>query len=361
MQFLKQRKAQGILLASLLFGQVLMIGQQVQTIEGGTRLRYWSSSLMLPVLKGAQATAGAVVGSWGRYVWLVGAGRENRRLGAEADRLRLENHFLRQELLRFQARAELDAYRERLASCTLPARVIASGPSRTAREVFLDRGRSDKVQPGMAVVGAHGIVGKVHAAYASSSMVLLLNDSESGVGVVLAGSGEPGILRGTGGRLCRLEYIGPHIRVEAGEAVYTSGLDGVYAGGLPVGRVETVEGGVKALKIQVRPHANLDRLDSVLIVLRRELEVLPAQVQRALRRRLPTAPDATAEGPGADLGRASARTAADRIKRAYRSAVESQGRAVGQLGYRGHPDFSGAAALSRQEGGERAARGEPFP
>ncbi len=361
MRLLKQRKAHGILLAFLLFGQVLMIGQQVRTIGGGTRLRYWSSSLLLPVQKGVQATAGAVAGSWSRYVWLVGAEQENRRLGAEADRLRIENHFLRQELLRFETRTELDAYRERLASRTLPARVIASGPSRTAKEVFLDRGSRDGVRPGMAVVGSHGIVGKVHATYGSSSMVLLLNDAESGVGVVLAGSGEPGVLRGTGGRLCRLAYIGPHIRVEAGEAVYTSGLDGVYARGMPVGSVETVELGVKSLEIQVRPHANLDRLDSVLVVLQVEHGALPEHIQHALRHGLPPGPEATTEGPGMDLERASARTAADRLKRAYRRTVESQGRTVGQLSYQGPPDFRDAAAFSRREDGERAASEEPLP
>ncbi len=347
----------GLLLAALIFGQVLMIGQQVRVSPGETRLRYWSGSLLLPLQKAAQAAVRWITGSWGQYVWLVGAEQENRKLDAEAARLRIENHFLRQELLRFESRADLDAFRTGLAARTLTARVIASGPSRSAKEVFLDRGHDHGVRPGMAVVTAHGIVGKVGVAFAGSSMVLLITDSDAGAGVVLAGSGEAGVLRGTSKDFCWLDYIGPHIGVAEGEFVYTSGLDGVYSRGLPVGEVSSVEAGIESQRIRVQPFAVLDHLDDVLIVIERRDEALPEHLQRSLARLQTSNRDEKADA--IDIRSDPVQTHADRVKQTYRRSLESQGRKVGQLTGAGPPDFRDALHTLRASGGVQPASGAP--
>jgi rod shape-determining protein MreC len=352
-----RRNRNGLLLAALIFGQVLMIGQQVRVGPEETRLRYWTGSLLLPLQKAAQAAVRLITGSWGQYVWLVGAEQENRKLDAEAARLRIENHFLRQELLRFASRADLDAFRTDLASHTLIARVIASGPSRSAKEVFLDRGQGHGVRPGMAVLTADGIVGKVGVAYEKSSMVLLITDSDAGAGVVLARSGEPGVLRGTSKDFCWLDYIGPHIGVAEGEFVYTSGLDGVYSRGLPVGQVSSVEAGIESQKIRVQPFAVLDRLDEVLIVTERQDEALPEHLQRSLARLRTAGPDENADA--IDIRSDPVQTEADRAKQGYRRSLQLQGRKVGQLTGAGPPDFRDALHASRASGGVQPASGAP--
>lgn len=352
-----QRNRAAIFLAVLVFGQLLMIGQQLRTASGARLLSFWSSVLLLPLQKGAQATLRLAAESWDRYVWLVGSEREKRRLDAEAARLRIENHYLRRKLERFESRADLEAYRLSLQSKTLAARVIAAAPSRTAKEVFIDRGRSQGVQAGMAVVTPNGIVGKVEVVHGSSSRVLLINDTEAGVGIMLAGSGEPGVLRGTGQELCRVDYVSPHVRVADGEDVFTSGLDGVYSRGLPVGTVTSVGSGLETRRIQVQPFADLDRLDEVLIVLEGEHEALPQDVRARLARTQPDAPDRDADAAAARF----ARTDADRIKQTYRRSVESQGRKIGQLSGTGPPDFEGAAEALRSSGLEPSAGQDTAP
>jgi rod shape-determining protein MreC len=56
--------------------------------------------------------------------------------------------------------------------------------------------------------------------------------------------------------------------VAVGEAVLTSGLDQVYPKGLPVGTVIKTAGGNVYKSIVVKPVAALNRLESVLVLLK---------------------------------------------------------------------------------------------
>ena len=338
-----KRNLNVIVLTCVLFGQVLMVGLQASAMRQ-TLLSYWTGTFALPLQRGARAVSEVFVGSWGRYVWLVDTEEENRRLHAEADRLRIQNYFLQQELLRFKSRTELEAYADSSGAETLQATVVASSPNRSAKEVYLDRGLSDGVAPGMAVVTANGIVGKVAAAFGSSSTVLLITDSEAGAGVVLGSSGEPAVLVGNSSKTCRLDHVDPHVPVELGEFVYTSGLDGVFPLGLPVGRVAGIERGADKQAITVRPLAALDRLSEVLVFLKPKYELLPEDLRQAVARVRGTG--SADEEPG-ELQVLSVGIDADRIKQAYRRTVESQGKTVGELTYRGPPDFSDAYDPSR--------------
>ncbi len=339
---LVKRNLSGVLLAVLVFVQVLMVGHQMRTPSGETRLRYWTSALLVPVLRAAQTTLDAISGSWGNYVELVDAREQSRQIDAEADRLRIENHFLRQKLLRFESRQDLEAYRQDIASMTVSASVIARSPSRSTQDAVLNRGTRDGVARGMAVITPEGIVGKIEAAYGRSSIVLLINDLEAGVGAVLAESGEPGVLRGTDSGLCMLDYIGTHVRVARGETVYTSGLDGVFPSGLPIGRVEWTEGGTDMQRIAIEPFVALNRVSEVLVVTKGEHEVIPDDVLARVRDLFPQG------ASRADRGRRElAQTDADRIKQAYRAAAQSQGKRIGVLSGTGPPDLSSAAEALR--------------
>ncbi len=351
MQVLARRKS-SILLAALIFVQVLMVGQQLRSTSINSPMSYWSGAVLLPFQRVSQWVARGVSGAWQDYVWLVDASRKNQELDAEAARLRIENHYLQQHILKAQGQAALDDYRSELASTTLAATVIARGPSRTTKEIFLNRGTDHGVRPGMAVVVPDGIVGKVEAAYGASSMVVLLGDSEFGAGVVLERSGAPAVLRCEDGTPCRLDYVGPHVPVAVGELVYTSGLDGVFPLGMPVAQVVDVQSGNELQAIAVRPLADLDRLREVAVVLKSEAEALPERVKQALQRLPPTGQ----VGPESQQVELIAGTA-DRIKQTYRSTLESQAQKIGLLSGR-PPDFSAAADSLRAAQGELASAPE---
>jgi rod shape-determining protein MreC len=103
-----------------------------------------------------------------------------------------------------------------------------------------------------------------------------------------------------------LEKVMSDETVPVGEVVLTSGGDGVFPKGLPVGKVTKVSVGSELfLNIRVRPAANLSRLEEVLVVTKideRQAQPEQAGPMRAvdiLAERLPTVPpkqDAATQG-----------------------------------------------------------------
>ncbi len=76
-----------------------------------------------------------------------------------------------------------------------------------------------------------------------------------------------GVARGTGQDLLEVDYIYPTSSVSPGEEVYTSGLDGVFPPGIPLGKVVSVKRTPGLfLKIKVRANFSLESLKWVGII-----------------------------------------------------------------------------------------------
>ena len=254
------------LLVAVLFVQFVLLGYQVKTGEDVRLVRVWTTALISPVEKILGNGTGVFGSLWNEYVWLRGTRAENETLQAENERLKLETQQLRRALARFSREEEILAYQQEILSETVLAQVTGVGSNPNAREVTVDKGRREGIKPGMAVITPDGVVGKVQAAHGSYSLVLLMNDADSGVGALLKNSRARGVLKGTGRVECRLEYIDTEVEVTIGETVYTSGEDRVFPRGLPVGEVTRVGAVSDYQEIYVRPYAALNRLDEVLVV-----------------------------------------------------------------------------------------------
>jgi rod shape-determining protein MreC len=183
----------------------------------------------------------------------------------------------------------------------------------------------------MAVITADGIVGKVLHVYHATSEVLLINDQSSGVGAILDKTRLQGILMGTPAGELVLGRVMSDETVPPGEMVLTSGGDGIFPKGLPVGTVAKVSPGSDLfLNIHVRPTADLSRLEEVLVVTKiDERQAQPEQAGGAraidiLAARLPSVPskpESTAKpaAPGTVVPKSSPTTgspAADTTKTA---------------------------------------------
>jgi rod shape-determining protein MreC len=184
-----------------------------------------------------------------------------------------------------------------------------------SRSVYIDKGRNDGIKPDMAVITADGIVGKVLRVYRSTSLVLLIDDQTSGVGAILDKTRLQGILRGTSSGEVVLEKVMSDETVPPGELVLTSGGDGVFPKGLLVGRVTQVSTGSELfLNIHVRPAADLNRLEEVLVVTKideRQAEPEQTNAVRAvdiLAQRLPGVPSKPESAEKGLLGTAPAGT-----------------------------------------------------
>lgn len=301
-----------IVLVGVLFAQVLGLAVQVKrTTEGGSShlIRIWAVGAVTPlekVLVWAQTSTGNL---WHNYLYLRGVRAENRELKQEIERMRLEQARMTQDADQAHRLQALLGFKEQFISQTLAAQVIGSTGSELSRSVYIDKGKNDGIKRDMAVITKDGIVGKVLYVYPSTALVLLIDDQTSGVGAILENERLQGILRGTPSGEVALEKVMSDETVPVGEEVLTSGGDGIFPKGLPVGKVVKVSPGNDLfLNIRVRPSVNLARLEEVLVVTKiDERQALPAQSgpMRAvdiLAERLPSVP-AKAENAASATGR----------------------------------------------------------
>ncbi|MGA9986435.1 MAG: rod shape-determining protein MreC, partial [Terriglobales bacterium] len=289
-----------IVLVGVLFAQVLGLAVQVRrtTDSEPTRLiRVWAVGTVTPLEKALVWTQTSSRNIWHNYFYLRGVRAENRSLKAQIERMSLEQVRMSQDADQARRLQALLAFKEQFISRTMAAQVIGSSGSELSRSVYIDKGESDGIKPDMAVITADGIVGKVLRVYGSTSLVLLIDDQTSGVGVILDKARLQGILRGTPSGEVVLEKVMSDETVPAGEVVLTSGGDGIFPKGLLVGRVTKVSPGSELfLNIRVRPAADLSRLEEVLVVTKiDERQAQPDQTGAAraidiLAERLPTVP-----------------------------------------------------------------------
>ncbi len=319
-----------IVLVGVLFAQVLGLAVQVKrtTPSEPTRLiRIWAIGAVTPLEKALVWTQTSTNNIWHNYFYLRGVRAENRALKAEIERMSLERVRISQDADQAHRLQALLGFKEQFISQTMAAQVIGGSGSELSRSVFIDKGSRDGVKPDMAVITAAGIVGKVLHVYRTTSEVLLINDQSSGVGAILDQTRLQGILNGTAAGELVLGRVMSDESVPPGEMVLTSGGDGIFPKGLPIGKVTKITPGSDLfLNIHVRPAADLSRLEEVLVVTKiDERQAQPEQIGNAraidiLASRLPSvpskpenseksAPSGTSAAPGSVAAKTPAATA----------------------------------------------------
>jgi rod shape-determining protein MreC len=291
-----------IILVGVLFLQVLGLAVQVKRSADAqnTRLiRIWAVDAITPFERAFVRVQDGAVNLWHSYFYLRGVRAENRELKQQIEEMRLKQVRLNEDAEQAHRLQSLLAFKEQYIEKTVAAQVIGSCGSDLSRCVYVDKGSNDGIRPDMAVITAGGIVGKILKVYDSTSQVLMINDQSSGAGVLLEKSRLQGVLRGTPNGELMLERIMSDESVSPGESVLSSGGDQIFPKGLPVGTVTSVKPGKEMfLSIKVKPAADLNRVEEVLVVTEKherqpEVEATGVHVRAAdiLAKRLPSVPD----------------------------------------------------------------------
>jgi rod shape-determining protein MreC len=189
--------------------------------------------------------------------------------------MRRENDALKLQLSQLQGKAaEADRlsvllnFRQSHAEVPMiAARVIGVSAGTASLSIQLDRGERDGIRKNMGVITPDGVVGKVVETYPNAAQVLLLTDKESGVGAMLADSRIQSPVGGQGEPLLVMKYVPNDDTVNLGERVITSGMDRIFPRDLPVGTVADIKAGNPFKQIRIKPAANLERLEEVLVLL----------------------------------------------------------------------------------------------
>jgi rod shape-determining protein MreC len=232
-------------------------------------------SVLHPFQKSINFIGEQVGGVWNHYFNLVGVTHENEVLKKknseqayklnDLQEIQAENTRLRR-LMRFRDRHGLEP---------IGAEIIANDPRGDFRVVTIDKGAKDGIVDDTPVFVAEGLVGRVADVGDSMSRVLLITDPNSAVDVLVQRSRARALLSGTKVRtelksnyyLSRLEYLNRKSDIQNGDIIVTSGLDGVYSPGIPIGVVANLEHNIHGVfrNAQVIPFVDFNNLEEVLV------------------------------------------------------------------------------------------------
>ena len=262
------RHRPAFILAAVLVAQLLLLSLQITRNRDVRLIRVWAVALTDPFQRSLRGITNVSVGTWRTYRSLLRAQEENQKLHTQLVSAQSQIQQLSEraaESLRLRALLE---FKNQFPFQTVAAEVIASSPGENSNAIFIGKGMDAGLTSDLAVIIPEGVVGKTIAVFSHSSQVLLLTDPSSGVGVMLEKTRVQGVLKGDSQSLCLIRYIMNEEPVSSGEAVLTSGLDQIYPKGLRVGTVVETSAGNIYKHVEVRPAADLSRLETVLVVLK---------------------------------------------------------------------------------------------
>jgi len=224
-------------------------------------------ALTSPFQMAFSRTLTAVRGVWQDYFAIVSAAKENPKLKRELARamesvsqckeLELENTRLR-KFVHFQDIEE---------DTVVAAKVIGRDPSPWFRTIMIDKGAKDGLTRGLPVLVSEGIVGQIVAVSNRYSRVILITDRNSAVDALVQTSRARGIVKGNDTELCSFRYVLRKNKIEPGEMIISSGLDGVFPKGLRIGWVVELKENSSQLfqEITLKTCVDFDRLEEVLV------------------------------------------------------------------------------------------------
>ena len=263
------------LLIGVVLLQVLLLAVQIKRDSQGRLIRVWTVSAVSPVERSGAWGIGKVRDAWRHYFALSDTARQNEQLRRENGELKLEIMQLQGKSAEADRLAALLNFKQKQNKVPMVvARVIGSSADPNSNVIYLDQGQRDGIRKNMGVITPEGVVGKVLESYRDASQVLVLTDRDSGVGAMIADSRIQSPVGGTGEPLLNMKYVGNDDEVAVGSRVVTSGMDRIFPKDLPVGIITQVKPGGQYKQIRVKPSANLEKLEEVIVLLTTDPVVL---------------------------------------------------------------------------------------
>ena len=285
---IRGKRSVPLILFSLLGGQLLLMSTQARHPESQqSMLRSWSIGVLAPLMSFVSGFGSGVGHVWENYADLRHAQEENKALHRDVAELRRQLHDLHETAAMGERLKAASGLQERLPTGSVIARVIGRDVTGWHQTIIINQGSSNGVQYKATVVSPTGLVGRVVSLQLYSAQVQLITDERSGAGAIIGVLGESralGVVEGKNEQLCKMRYVPGSESVSEGEWVFTTGQDGIYPKGIPIGRVVSVLRGnaMVSHEIAIKPAAELGKLEEVIVLLGRPEQIQwPADAQTA--------------------------------------------------------------------------------
>ena len=186
------------------------------------------------------------------YNQLIVENNELKNNISKSDFLELENSQLRKLI------------EEQVSSPTnlVSARVMLDKQSPYLNSFVINIGSNKNIKNGMTVLSGKYFIGRIVDVNYFSSRVLLVSDLNSKIPIITEPSGSHAILSGHGKNEPTLEYLPEKHDIQNGDKIYTSGKEGIFNPGTPIGEAK-----VEKDQVTVSLFSNLDQITFVNVVL----------------------------------------------------------------------------------------------
>jgi len=233
--FLKKGTQQRFSLFALIVFSIILI--YVETIETKP-LDYLRSFIKDTIYRGSVAVSfpsksfKSVFGAVENHLNLF-----NKNIKLKEENAQLKEQIFDPDFLIFENKQLRQLLDEQVTSSTnlVSARVILDKQSPYLNSFIINSGSNKEIKNGMAVLDGKNFVGRIVDVNFFSSRVLLVTDLNSKIPVSIEPSGHQAILSGRGTKEPTLEYLPKNHKVQSGNKVYTSGKEGIFSPGIPIG------------------------------------------------------------------------------------------------------------------------------
>lgn len=219
-----------------------------RSIEEKDSLSWWRRPLILltaPLSQGVLSVEAKIRSIFYRYFFLVHVEGENEVLRKSLEEARRREMFARDLEKENDRLRELVNLKKKVGGNWVAAQVVSYPPIGTFQMLTINKGKNDGMTRRSPVIAPRGLVGIVTQVDPRYSKVLLMTDPTSAVDVRIDNTDSRGLVVGKVSKLGlkrelfigAFEYLNEATTIEEGAVVVTSGLDGIYPSGIPVGYV----------------------------------------------------------------------------------------------------------------------------
>lgn len=251
--------------ASLIMLLAVMIGgQAVGVLPIAQFSRLLTRPLSIPFTKLGLGVSGA----FGDVLRVGKLSNENEQLHQANAELKAQIADLREVATASeQLRAQL-SFGQKSHLKSQGADVIAYQPDDIRRLILINKGSRDGVKSGQPVMVAGYLIGVTKDVFNTTAEVMLVTDPDFRALTVTQSSRAPGIVKGFASNNVAMERIPQNHVVQTGETIITSGLDGSFPIGLPVGEVAEIQPSAEAIfqTARLKTPVNLGQLRVVSVL-----------------------------------------------------------------------------------------------
>lgn len=228
-----------------------------------------NSWIVHPTAESIKNSLGGVSYIFKNYLALRKIKENNDLLVVENDKLRLQIAQLKETAIENERLSDLLELKKRTSSEGKVARVIGEDASPDRFTYLINIGAKEGIQIRSPVLTPVGIVGQVREVYDHSALVVTLLDPSSVIDAVDTRSRSHALIEGTGkDYLAKTKFVDRIEDFRVGDQMLSSGIDGLYPKGYPIGIVVEVQ--KPALGVlqtsYLRPAVDYDKLEEVLVL-----------------------------------------------------------------------------------------------